>query len=69
MEIDYKDGRENDVVKVFVDGVLEATGNTWEDYYRDGSEQAGRNNLVPTTDSMPTASAAPRCPRTPTRAS
>ena len=32
--IDFVDGPSNDVVKVYVDGVLKHTGTTWENYYR-----------------------------------
>lgn len=32
--IDMANGPANDVVKVYVDGVLKITGTTWEDYYR-----------------------------------
>lgn len=32
--IDFVDGPRNDVVKIYVDGVLKATGTTWEDYFR-----------------------------------
>jgi hypothetical protein len=34
LAIDFLDGPHNDVVKVYVDGVLRQTGTTWEDYYR-----------------------------------
>lgn len=34
LTIDFKDGPSNDVVKVYVDGTLEITGTSWEDYYR-----------------------------------
>jgi hypothetical protein len=32
--IDYEDGPSNDVVTIFIDGVLAHTGTSWEDYYR-----------------------------------
>jgi hypothetical protein len=32
--IDFADGSRNDVVKIYIDGVLLKTGNSWEDYYR-----------------------------------
>ncbi len=32
--MDFKDGPSNDVVRAYVDGVLEHTGTSWEDYYR-----------------------------------
>ena len=50
--IDYKDGPGNDVVQVFLDGALVATGGSWEDYYRFDPEQAGNGNKVPTTDDL-----------------
>lgn len=33
--INFIDGPANDIVKVYLDGVLIHTGTTWEDYYRD----------------------------------
>ena len=50
--IDYKDGPGNDVVQVFLEGTLVATGGSWEDYYRYDPEQAGNGNKVPTTDDL-----------------
>lgn len=32
--IDFVDGPSNDVVKIYIDGVLVHTGTTWENYYR-----------------------------------
>ncbi len=32
--MDFKEGSRNDVVQVFVDGVLGYTGTSWEDYFR-----------------------------------
>jgi hypothetical protein len=32
--IDFVNGSDNDVVKIYIDGVLKITGTTWEDYYR-----------------------------------
>jgi hypothetical protein len=46
------DGVGNDVVKIFVDGVLKHTGTTWENYYRYDPEQVGNNNAVPTTSKL-----------------
>ena len=40
-------GPGNDVVKIYVDGVLKKTGTTWENYYRYDPEQAGNGNQVP----------------------
>ncbi len=45
--IDFFAGPANDVVKIYVDGVLKATGTTWEDYYRYDPEQLGNGNVVP----------------------
>lgn len=33
--MDFVDGVANDVVKVYVDGVLKHTGTSWEDYFRE----------------------------------
>ena len=52
LTIDFNDGPANDVVQVFVDGTLVATGGSWEDYYRFDPEQAGGGNLVPTVDKV-----------------
>jgi hypothetical protein len=35
LTMNFIDGDSNDVVKVYVDGVLEHTGTSWEDYFRD----------------------------------
>jgi hypothetical protein len=43
----FVDGEANDVVKVYVDGVLKHTGTSWEDYFR---EQEG--NPTRTVDSV-----------------
>lgn len=32
--IDYVDGPSNDIVKIYIDGVLKHEGTSWEDYYR-----------------------------------
>ncbi len=50
--IDYVTGPGNDVVKIYVDGVLKTTGTTWENYYRYDPEQAGNGNVVPTTSKI-----------------
>lgn len=34
LTLDAVDGPSNDVVKVWIDGVLKKTGTSWEDYYR-----------------------------------
>jgi hypothetical protein len=33
-EIDFIDGPRNDVVRIYIDGVLKTTGTSWEDYFR-----------------------------------
>ncbi len=38
LTMDVKDGPSNDVVKVYIDGVLVITGTSWENYYRYDSE-------------------------------
>lgn len=38
LTMDTLDGPSNDVVQVYLDGVLVHTGNSWEDYYRYDSE-------------------------------
>lgn len=50
--ISFVPGPANDVVKLYVDGILEITGTTWEDYYRYDLEQAGNGNVVPTTSKL-----------------
>lgn len=50
--IDFLAGPANDVVKLYVDGVLVVTGTTWEDYYRYDPEQAGNGNLLPSTSKL-----------------
>jgi hypothetical protein len=44
-------GPGNDVVKVTINGVVKATGTTWEDYYRYDNEQQGGTN-PPTTSAL-----------------
>jgi parallel beta-helix repeat protein len=41
-----------DVVRIYVDGVLKATGTTWEDYYRYDTEQSGNGNVVPSISKL-----------------
>lgn len=50
--IDFVPGSGNDVVKLYVDGALKATGTSWEDYYRFDPEQSGNGNVVPTTSKL-----------------
>ncbi|MBC7631437.1 right-handed parallel beta-helix repeat-containing protein [Aeromicrobium sp.] len=47
--IDFFTGPGNDVVKIFIDGALRATGTTWENYYRYDPEQAPSNTISPTS--------------------
>ncbi|HEY5886987.1 MAG TPA: fibronectin type III domain-containing protein, partial [Acidimicrobiales bacterium] len=42
IEMDFVDGPQNDVVRVFVDGSLAHTGTSWEDYFRDCEGNATR---------------------------
>ena len=44
--IDFKTGAGNDTVRIFIDGRKQATGKTWENYYRFDPEAAGSGNLV-----------------------
>ena len=44
--VDFKQGPSNDVVKIYIDGALKATGTTWENYYRFDPEAAGNGNQV-----------------------
>jgi hypothetical protein len=41
LTIDFFDGPRNDVVRVYVDGVLKKVGTTWEDYFRWCTESGG----------------------------
>src|SRR5882672_8456263 len=50
--LDLKPGPGNDVVKIYIDGVLEISGTTWEDYYRYDPEQIGNGNVVPTVSKV-----------------
>lgn len=50
--IDLVPGPANDVVKVYVDGVLKITDTTWEDYYRYDPEQTGNGNVVPSISKL-----------------
>jgi hypothetical protein len=44
--ITFKTGPGNDVVRIYIDGLLAKTGTTWEDYYRYDPEAAGSGNVV-----------------------
>jgi len=43
----FRAGPSNDVVKVYVDGVLRRTGTSWENYFRFDTEAAALGNIVP----------------------
>ena len=49
--VDFVNGPRNDVVKIYIDGLLVKTGTSWEDYYRYCAEQAP-NNQTHTVDSL-----------------
>lgn len=52
-EIDFVEGPSNDVVKIYVDGVLKHTGTTWENYYRfDPESNPGLVNESRRVDSL-----------------
>ena len=44
--IKFNPGPANDVVRIYVDGVLVHTGTTWEDYYRYDPEAGGNGNVL-----------------------
>ena len=50
--IDFKPGAGNDVVQVWIDGALKATGTSWENYYRYDPEQTSTGNVVPQTRTL-----------------
>ena len=52
IEMELNEGPDNDVARVFVDGTLEFTGESWENYYRNDAEQAPAGNLVPLIDNL-----------------
>ena len=63
--MDFVAGADNDVVKVYVDGQLKVTGKSWENYYRNSTEQAAAGNVVPVVDQLLLASVrTPRSRRT-----
>jgi hypothetical protein len=47
VSMEFLDGPENDIVRVYVDGVLKHTGTSWEDYFRECE-----GNLSRTVDSI-----------------
>ena len=50
--ITFVPGPGNDVVRIYVDGALKATGTSWENYYRYDPEQAGNHTVVPVTRTL-----------------
>ncbi len=52
ISMDFVAGADNDVVKVYVDGQLKVTGKSWENYYRNSTEQAAAGNVVPVIDQL-----------------
>ncbi|MDB5238106.1 MAG: exported protein of unknown function [Candidatus Kaiserbacteria bacterium] len=44
MTLDTVDGASNDVVQVFIDGVLKKTGTSWENYYRYDAEASAEQS-------------------------
>ncbi len=52
--MDLIDGPRNDVVKVYVDGVLKHTGTSWEDYFRWCTESGGGVPNDPVADASRT---------------
>ncbi len=57
--MDFYDGSANDVVKIYVDGVLSLTGTSWEDYFRDVE-----HNPTRTVDSLLFRTGGPAAPLT-----
>lgn len=49
--MDFVEGPSNDVVNIYIDGVLVHTGTSWENYYRYDNE-ASAEQTVRTTDSL-----------------
>jgi hypothetical protein len=52
ISVDFNSGPGNDVVKVWIDGALKATGGSWENYYRYDPEQTPTGNVVPVTRTL-----------------
>ncbi len=50
--VTFVPGPANDVVKIYIDGALRATGTSWEDYYRYDPEQTPTGNVVPQTRTL-----------------
>lgn len=51
IEVFLVDGPRNDVVRIYVDGVLEHTGTTWEDYFRWVQGPGGPEQTAPVHES------------------
>lgn len=58
-QIDFVDGMRNDIVRIFINGVLVHTGTSWEDYFR-----FCESNETRTVDSMIILSRGPAAPAT-----
>ncbi len=53
LSMDFYNGPDNDVVKIYIDGNLVKTGTSWEDYYRfDTESNPGLVNVSRTVDTM-----------------
>jgi hypothetical protein len=52
ISIDFNPGPGTDAVNVWIDGVLKATGGSWENYYRYDPEQTPTGNVVPVTRTL-----------------
>lgn len=51
--MDFVDGPDNDIVKIYVDGVLKISGTSWEDYYAfDTESDPTLNGHSRTVDSL-----------------
>ncbi len=50
--MDFVPGPGNDVVRIYIDGALKATGTSWENYYRYDNEQNANHNVVPVTKTL-----------------
>lgn len=63
LSMDFVDGPSNDVVRVYVDGVLVHTGGSWEDYFRNDPEAIADQNTH-TVDSLIFRTGGPAVPTT-----
>jgi hypothetical protein len=62
--MDFFGGPSNDVVKVYVDGLLKHTGTSWENYYRYDSEAAAHGGNPPPVDRIMFRTGGPEAPLT-----